>query len=129
MNIPPKIYFLSNSGNSSLSEFINSNLYFESFDVSFNKLKIDSLEAENPDLIVIDLYFCEKSSDEIIASVFDRFGNKPIYFLSPINNEIKKLAVKLNTNIHFLSNFSGDVVKRINQFLNTAGLKNYGKVG
>lgn len=129
MNIPPKIFFLSDSGNSNLAEFINTNLYYESFDVSFKKLKIESLQAENPDLIVIDLYFSEKHADEVVANVLKHFGNKPIYFLSPINNEIKKMVVKLNTNLHFLSNFSGDVVKKINQFLNTAAIKNYGKVG
>ncbi|MBI2279416.1 MAG: hypothetical protein HYU68_01830 [Bacteroidetes bacterium] len=129
MNIPPKIFFLSDSGNSNLAEFINTNLYYESFDVSFKKLKIETLQAENPDLIVIDLYFSEKHSDEVVANVLKYFSNKPIYFLSPINNEIKKFVVKLNTNIHFLSNFSGDVVKKINQFLDTAAIKNYGRVG
>jgi spore coat polysaccharide biosynthesis predicted glycosyltransferase SpsG len=129
MNIPPKIFFLSDSGNSNLAEFINTNLYFESFDVSFKKLRIENLQAENPDLIVIDLYFSEKYTDEVVANVLKHFGNKPIYFLSPINNEIKKLVVKLNTNIHFLSNFSGDVVRKINQFLNSAAIKNYGRVG
>lgn len=129
MNIPPKIFFLSDSGNSNLAEFINTNLYYESFDVSFKKLKIETLQAENPDLIVIDLYFSEKHSDEVVANVLKHFSNKPIYFLSPINNEIKKFVVKLNTNIHFLSNFSGDVVKKINQFLDTTAIKNYGRVG
>lgn len=129
MNIPPKIFFLSDSGNSNLAEFINTNLYYESFDVSFKKLKIETLQAENPDLIVIDLYFCEKHSDEVVADVLKQFGNKPIYFLSPINNRIKELVVKLNTNIHYLSNFSGDVIKKINLFLNAAALKNYGRVG
>lgn len=129
MNIPPKIFFLSDSGNSNLAEFINTNLYYESFDVSFKKLKIETLQAENPDLIVIDLYFCEKHSDEVVANVLKQFGNKPIYFLSPISDRIKDLVVKLNTNIHYLSNFSGDVIKKINLFLNSAALKNYGKVG
>ncbi|MGE0561713.1 MAG: hypothetical protein AB7O47_07850 [Flavobacteriales bacterium] len=129
MNIPPKIFFLSDSGNSNLAEFINTNLYYESFDVSFKKLKIETLQTENPDLIVIDLYFCEKHSDEVVANVLKQFGNKPIYFLSPINNRIKDLVVKLNTNIHYLSNFSGDVIKKINLFLNAAALKNYGRVG
>lgn len=129
MNIPPKIFFLSDSGNSNLAEFINTNLYYESFDVSFKKLKIETLQAENPDLIVIDLYFCEKHSDEVVANVLKQFGNKPIYFLSPINNRIKELVIKLNTNIHYLSNFSGDVIKKINLFLNAAALKNYGRVG
>lgn len=129
MNIPPKIFFLSDSGNSNLAEFINTNLYYESFDVSFKKLKIETLQAENPDLIVIDLYFCEKHSDEVVANVLKQFGNKPIYFLGPINNRIKELVVKLNTNIHYLSNFSGDVIKKINLFLNAAALKNYGRVG
>lgn len=129
MNIPPKIFFLSDSGNSNLAEFINTNLYYESFDVSFKKLKIETLQAENPDLIVIDLYFCEKHSDEVVANVLKQFGNKPIYFLSPINNRIKELVVKLNTNIHYLSNFSGDVIKKINLFLNAAALKNYGRAG
>lgn len=129
MNIPPKIFFLSDSGNSNLAEFINTNLYYESFDVSFKKLKIETLQAENPDLIVIDLYFSEKHSDEIIANVLKKFSDKPIYFLSPLNDEFKKVTTKINTNLHFLSNFSGDVVKRINQFLNMVALKNYGKVG
>lgn len=129
MNIPPKIFFLSDSGNSNLAEFINTNLYYESFDVSFKKLKIEKLQAENPDLIVIDLYFSEKHVDEIVANVLKNFGNKPIYFLSPINNEMKKMVVKLNTNIHFLSNFSGDVVKKINLFLNSVEIKKYGRVG
>ncbi len=129
MNIPPKIFFLSDSGNSNLAEFINTNLYYESFDVSFKKLKIENLQAENPDLIVIDLYFCEKHSDEVVANVLQKFGNKPIYFLSPINDKIKSIVLKLNTNIHYLSNFSGDVVKKINTFLNTAAIKNYGRVG
>lgn len=129
MNIPPKIFFLSDSGNSNLAEFINTNLYYESFDVSFKKLKIETLQAENPDLIVIDLYFSEKHTDEFITNVLKYFGNKPIYFLSPFNDELTKVMTKINTNLHFLSNFSGDVVKRINQFLNTAALKNYGRVG
>lgn len=129
MNIPPKIFFLSDSGNSNLAEFINTNLYYESFDVSFNKLKIETLQAENPDLIVIDLYFSEKHADEIIANVLKKFSDKPIYFLSPLNDEFKKVTTKINTNLHFLSNFSGDVVKKINLFLNNAAIKNYGKVG
>ncbi len=129
MNIPPKIFFLSNSGNSNLAEFINTNLYYESFDVSFKKVQIETLQAENPDLIVIDLYFSEKHADEIIANVLKKFSDKPIYFLSPLNDEFKKVTTKINTNLHFLSNFSGDVVKKINQFLNTAAIKNYGKVG
>ena len=81
MNIPPKIYFISNSGNSSLSEFINSNLYYESFDVSFNQLKLENLKKENPDIIVFDLYFQDKQYDEVIAEVMAHFEGKPIYFL------------------------------------------------
>lgn len=129
MNIPPKIFFLSDSGNSNLAEFINTNLYFESFDVSFKKLKFENLQVENPDLIVIDLYFSENQAYEIATDLLHNFSNKPIYFLSPINNKIKKLATSLNTNNCFLSNFSGDVVKRINQFLNSVTIKNYERVG
>lgn len=129
MNNPPKIFFLSDSGNSNLAEFINTNLYYESFDISFKKLKIENLQAENPDLIVIDLYFCNKQSEEIIANVLKNFPNQPIYFLSPINDEFKKVTEKSTNNLYFISNFSGDVVKKINLFLNTVEIKKYGRVG
>lgn len=129
MNIPPKIFFLSDSGNSSLSEFINTNLYYESFDLSFKKLKIEELEHENPDIIVIDLYFSEKPSAEIISQVLKTFGNTPIYFLSPVNKDFKSLKEKINYKLHFLSNFSADVISRINLYLNTIALTQFAKVG
>jgi len=118
MNIPPKIYFISNSGNSSLSEFINSNLYYESFDVSFKQLKLENLKKENPDIIVFDLYFQDKQYDEVIADVMKQFENKPIYFLSPKDNNFKKVAQVINTKLHLLTNFSGDVIGKINNYLN-----------
>jgi ABC-type Fe3+-hydroxamate transport system substrate-binding protein len=118
MNIPPKIYFISNSGNSSLSEFINSNLYYESFDVSFKQLKLENLKKENPDIIVFDLYFQDKQYDEVIADVMKQFENKPIYFLSPKDNNFKKVAQVINTKLHLLTNFSGDVIGKINHYLN-----------
>lgn len=118
MNIPPKIYFISNSGNSSLSEFINSNLYYESFDVSFNQLKLENLKKENPDIIVFDLYFQDKQYDEVIAEVMAHFEGKPIYFLSPKDSNFKKVAQIINTKLHLLTNFSGDVIGRINNYLN-----------
>lgn len=129
MNNPPKIFFLSDSGNSSLSEFINTNLYYESFDVSFKKLKIENLLHENPDIIVIDLYFSKKPSDELISEVLKTFGDKPIYFLSPVNNDFKSLKERINTQLHFLSNFSTDVIQRINHYLNTIALTQFVKVG
>lgn len=118
MNIPPKIYFISNSGNSSLSEFINSNLYYESFDVSFKQLKLENLEKENPDIIVIDLYFKDNQHDEVINQVLKQFTHKPIYFLSPKDNNFKKVGQVINNQLHFLSNFSGDIISRINSYLN-----------
>lgn len=129
MNIPPKIYFISNSGNSSLSEFINSNLYYESFDVSFKQLKLENLEKENPDIIVIDLYFKDNKHDEVINQVLNQFKQKPIYFLSPKDNNFKKVAQVINNQLHFLSNFSGDIINRINNYLNQISSVRHLRVG
>lgn len=128
MNIPPKIYFISNSGNSSLSEFINSNLYYESFDVSFKQLKLENLKKENPDIIVFDLYFQDKQYDEVIADVMKQFENKPIYFLSPKDNNFKKVAQVINTKLHLLTNFSGDVIGKINNYLNQIALTRFAQI-
>lgn len=129
MNIPPKIYFISNSGNSSLSEFINSNLYYESFDVSFKQLKLENLEKENPDIIVIDLYFKDNKHDEVINQVLHQFKQKPIYFLSPKDSNFKKVAQVINNQLHFLSNFSGDIISKINNYLNQLSSVRHLRVG
>ena len=80
---PFTIYFLSNSGNSYLAEYITTDIYYESFDISFKDFDLKKLKIKKPAAIVVDLYFTEFLCKEFIDSLIENFNDEQIYFLSP----------------------------------------------
>ena len=114
---PFTIYFISNSGNSYLSEYIDTDIYYESYDISFKDFDIKKLKVKKPAAIVVDLYFTENSCKELIESLIINFKDEQIYFLSPEFAEHNLYFQKEEHANHFFSSFSLDIIKHINNLI------------
>lgn len=114
---PFTVYFLSNSGNSYLSEYIETDLYYESYDISFDEFEPEKIKIKKPAAIVVDLYFTDISCEKIIKSLIENFKEEQIYFLSPefaVHNYIFKNKKQAN---HFFSSFSVDIIQHISNLI------------
>jgi hypothetical protein len=114
---PFTIYFISNSGNSYLSEYIDTDIYYESYDISFANFDIKKLRVKKPAAIVVDLYFTESSWKELIESLITNFKDEQIYFLSPEFSEHNLHFLKDKQANHYFSSFSLDIIKHINNLI------------
>ena len=127
---PFTIYFLSNSGNSYLSEYIDTDIYYESYDISFEEFNINKLTVKKPAAIVVDLYFTDGSCKKLIEDMIDHFKDEQIYFLSPEFAEHNLYFQHRESSNHFFSSFSLDIIKHINNLIegreNDAGLSDVG---
>lgn len=114
---PFTVYFLSNSGNSYLAEYIDTELYYESFDISFEEFDAEKVKIKKLAAIVVDLYFTDISCDKIITTLIESFKDEQIYFLSPefaVHNHIFKNRKQPN---HFFSSFSVDIIQHISNLI------------
>lgn len=121
---PFTVYFLSNSGNSYLSEYINTDVYYESFDISFKEFDIKKMKLKKPAAIVVDLYFTEFLHKELIDTLIENFSDEQIYFLSPefmVHNRYFQDKERPN---HFFSSFSLDIIKHITDLIEGKGQNN-----
>lgn len=127
---PFTIYFISNSGNSYLSEYIDTDIYYESYDISFEEFDINKLKVKKPAAIVVDLYFTESSCKELIEGMISHFKDEQIYFLSPEFAEHNMYFQQEESPNHFFSSFSLDIIKHINNLIdgreNNPGLSDVG---
>jgi len=116
-NTPFTIYFLSNSGNSYLSEYINTDVYYESYDISFEEFDIKKMKIKKPAAIVVDLYFTEFLCKDLIDSLIENFNDEQIYFLSPEFSVHNRYFQNRQHPNHFFSSFSLDIIQHITNLI------------
>lgn len=114
---PFTIYFISNSGNSYLSEYIDTDVYYESYDISFKEFDVKKLKIKKPAAIVVDLYFTEYSCKELIEHLIENFKDEQIYFLSPEYAEHNLYFQLEKYKNHFFSSFSLEIIKHISNLI------------
>lgn len=111
-----KFCFISCSNQNSLAEYFDLSRFDNNLDFSFENFNLTELKAFNPNIIVIDQYFCENDCSEIIQHLKINFKTANIYFLSPEYANHKGIVQPLKDKNHYYSNFSIDIRNHINTF-------------
>ena len=107
--------FISQSNHGYISDHINLSDHDNRQFFSFEELKLLQLKSFNPDTIIIDEYFKNKSYDSIIYAIKLNFKYTTIYFISPEYANYNSIIQSVNKNNHFYSNFSVDILKNMNK--------------
>ncbi|MCB0400651.1 MAG: hypothetical protein KDD41_01065 [Flavobacteriales bacterium] len=113
-NLPKKICFIGNSDHSYLLEYIHLNRSDQHLSFSFKTLDLNALLDFAPDIIVVDLYFCDQQYLKVADLIENAFPNTHVYILSPEFADFEGLMISTNNPVHFLSNLSVDILNHIN---------------
>lgn len=106
--------FISCSNQNSLAEYFDLSRFDNNLDFTFDNFNLNELKGFNPDIIVIDQYFCENDCTEIIESLKFNFKAANIYFLSPEYAQYNGIVQPLENESHYYSNFSVDILNHVN---------------
>ncbi|NQX97690.1 MAG: hypothetical protein HRT73_07395 [Flavobacteriales bacterium] len=109
-----KFCFISNSDQSYLADYVDLSHFDSSLDFSFDNINLTELKNFNPNIIIIDQYFCKKDYSSIIEIVKLNFKKSNIYFFSPEYANYNNVIQSVNNKKHYYSNFSVDILNHIN---------------
>lgn len=113
---PTTVYFLSKTGNSSITEYIKTEKKYNAYQIRFEELKTQQIELTPPDLMVVDLYFNSENTDRKLERIMEKFTHCKLYFISPKFAQLEKYDYQQN-NQHYFSCFSNEVISDIKNFI------------
>lgn len=113
-NTSRKFCFISHTNQSYLAEYLDLDQFDTNIDFSFDNINLNELKNYDPNIIIIDQYFCEQDYSTIIESIKNNFKRASIYFLSPEYANYNGVIQSVNNKSHFYSNFSVDILNHIN---------------
>ncbi|MGB0897367.1 MAG: hypothetical protein ACPGRW_08610 [Flavobacteriaceae bacterium] len=109
-----KFCFISCSSQNALAEYFDLTRFDSNLDFTFDNIDLEELKNYNPDIIIIDQYFCEKDCSEILDQLKTKFEHQNIYFLSPEYAQHQGIHQPHSNKKHYYSNFSIDILNHIN---------------